>query len=109
MVRAWAPAFAIGFSLAVAFAQQNIVPAEALKRQMQQRKLLPSTSPGKVVLPQHRGQSRETTPPLATTCAIPLLSVPLKPTHDRIAREVQRPDIDPKMSVAPRIPACSSK
>lgn len=42
------------------------------------------------------------------TCAIPLLITTGKPTNDPIARARVNPAIDPKMAVAPRIPACPS-
>ena len=39
-------------------------------------------------------------------CAIPLIKVPVKPTHDRISRRKLSPSVDPKMVVAPKVPAC---
>lgn len=44
----------------------------------------------------------------SNTCGIPLLITTGKLTHDPIARARVNPAIDPKMSVAPPVPACPS-
>jgi hypothetical protein len=42
----------------------------------------------------------------ATVCAIPLLEAHGAQTNDRITRPFGGPEIDPKMAVAPAVPAC---
>jgi len=47
--------------------------------------------------------------PEGNGCAIPLLETHGKPTGDRIARSGGGPQIDPKMVVAPAVPACPKR
>jgi hypothetical protein len=83
-----------------AYGQRNVVPSEVLQHRFGQRNAKATFRMPEVIL-----QGR---PPI-DACAIPLLAVPLKPTHDAISMSGKLPDIDRRMVVAPRVPACPPK
>jgi hypothetical protein len=91
-------------SAAAVLAQQassNVVPKSAFDgavwRAMSAPKL-PAMSTGRPTIFRNA--------PASTVCAIPLLEARVPPIHDRIVRFNESSSIDPKMAVAPRVPAC---
>lgn len=96
------PAFvSIALTLAVSLWSQNVVPEETQRRllhqSLAQAKLRQAVQPRPTLL---------AGPAPITICAIPLLEAKLPPIRDAIARPGRGPEIDPKMAVAPRVPAC---
>ena len=99
-------------SAAAIFSQQagtNIVPESAMNGAVQRAltgPMLPqaSNTPTTFNLPGPRPRVLISKAP--KVCAVPLLQAPRKETHDPIARLKTDPKIDPKMAVAPAIPAC---
>jgi hypothetical protein len=91
-----------GITSAIAQEGSDVVPKDVLhldfQRALQSLRLsYATTKPDVWITP-----SIEASP----KCAIRLLEVPTTPTDDRIAVPVPIPLIDPKMAVAPLIPAC---
>jgi hypothetical protein len=94
----------IALTLAITLWSQNVVPEATQRRLLQQSlaqtKLRQTVHSQPLVLP---------APILSTVCAIPLLEAKIPPVHDAIARPGKGSGIDPKMVVAPSIPACPKR
>jgi hypothetical protein len=80
----------------------NVIPEEAMKGA-----IFRAVSAPKVPQPlTTRPSTFRISPTTSNVCAIPLLEARGTPTHDRIEIKGQLQRIDPKMALAPRVPAC---
>ena len=102
------------FSVVAAVAQvpgPNVVPNEAINGAVWRALALPVIPPvtgSKTVFRAPLVNGPQTVLMAPEICAVPLVETRGTPTNDRIAGRVPDPRIDPKMAVAPRIPACPS-
>ena len=90
----------------VVAAQQGPAPTNVVPRQNMNtavRRALTSAKDPRAMT----GQQIFRKAPMPKVCAIPLLEARKTETHDRIDGAPANPAIDPKMVVAPAVPACS--
>jgi hypothetical protein len=98
------------FSVVAAFGQGNVAPKSAMDGAIHRAFNLetPQFHPAPLVIGQ-RPVVFTVQGPKQNVCAIPLLEVPVKPTHDRIAHSGLAPQMDPKMARPVGAPPCPKR